>query len=151
GSVSVTMADATPGAEIHYTLDGTDPTQSSALYTGAITLTTNTTVKAIGTRSDLNPSTIATAVFTILPGPVNQAPVVNAGPDQTIPLPASAALSGSATDDGLPNPPASLVYAWNKMSGPGTVTFGNPSLPSTTASFSQAGTYILRLTAFDGQ
>ena len=34
---------------------------------------------------------------------VNKAPVVNAGPDQTITLPGSATLSGSATDDGIPN------------------------------------------------
>ena len=35
---------------------------------------------------------------------VNKPPVVKAGPDKTVPTP-SATLSGSATDDGLPNPP----------------------------------------------
>jgi hypothetical protein len=44
-------------------------------------------------------------------GPVNQPPTVNAGMDQTITLPASASLSGTATDDGLPNPPATLADA----------------------------------------
>lgn len=80
----------------------------------------------------------------------NQAPVVNAGADQTITLPATAALSGSATDDGLPNPPGAVSRTWSKVSGPGTVTFGNASAASTTASFSQAGVYVLRLTASDG-
>ena len=32
----------------------------------------------------------------------NQAPVVNAGADQTITLPATASLSGTVTDDGKP-------------------------------------------------
>src|SRR5262249_20214562 len=118
GSVSVTITVATPGAEIHYTLDGTDPTQASPLYAGALTISADTTVKAIGTRLDLNPSTIATAVFTILPGPVNAAPVVDAGPDQTITLPSTALMAGSASDDGLPNPPASLTYGWTMVSGP---------------------------------
>jgi hypothetical protein len=35
------------------------------------------------------------------------------------------------------------------VSGPGTVTFGNPSQVDTTASFGTAGTYVLRLTADD--
>jgi len=81
--------------------------------------------------------------------PVNQAPVVNAGPDQTITLPATASLSGTATDDGLPNPPATVTTTWSKVSGPGTVTFGNASLRATTVTFSVAGSYTLRLTASD--
>ena len=81
----------------------------------------------------------------------NQAPVVNAGTAQTVTLPAGATLSGSATDDGLPNPPGALTYAWSKVSGPGTVSFGNTANASTTASFSvAAGSYVLRLTASDG-
>ena len=54
------------------------------------------------------------------------------------------------TDDGLPNPPAAVTTTWSTISGPGTVTFGNASAVDTTASFSQAGTYVLRLTADDG-
>jgi RHS repeat-associated protein len=81
--------------------------------------------------------------------PANEAPVVNAGTAQSITLPASASLSGSATDDGLPNPPATVTYAWTKVSGPGTVTFGTATDASTTAAFSVAGVYVLRLTAND--
>ncbi len=47
---------------------------------------------------------------------VNRAPIVNAGPDQTITLPATATLSGSATDDGLLNPPGQLTYLWRQVS-----------------------------------
>jgi FtsP/CotA-like multicopper oxidase with cupredoxin domain len=81
--------------------------------------------------------------------PVNQAPTVNAGTEQVITLPSSATLAGTATDDGLPNPPAALTTAWSMVSGSGVVTFTDPSALNTTADFSAAGTYVLRLTADD--
>ncbi|MFO1500590.1 MAG: FG-GAP-like repeat-containing protein [Verrucomicrobiota bacterium] len=59
------------------------------------------------------------------PTKANAAPYVNAGPDQTILFPKSAALSGVATDDGLPK--NVLIYKWSKVSGPGRVTFQNTS------------------------
>ncbi len=80
----------------------------------------------------------------------NQAPSVNAGPSQTITLPSTATLTGTVTDDGLPTTPGVVTTLWSKVSGLGTVTFANASAASTTASFSQAGTYVLRLTATDG-
>ena len=76
--------------------------------------------------------------------------MVNAGPDQVITLPNIATLSGSATDDGLPNPPGALTYTWSKVSGRGTVTFGDANAASTTATFSANGNYKLKLTASDG-
>ncbi|HEY0764376.1 MAG TPA: PKD domain-containing protein [Pyrinomonadaceae bacterium] len=88
--------------------------------------------------------------ITIVVDPVNQAPVVNAGTDQAITLPASAALHGTVTDDGYPRG-SSVSTSWSKLSGPGTVTFGNASSLDTIASFSVAGTYVLRLTATDTQ
>ena len=82
-------------------------------------------------------------------GATNQSPSVNAGPDQTITLPGSANLDGTVSDDGLPNPPGAVSTTWSKVSGPGTVTFGNANAVDTTASFSLAGSYVLRLTAND--
>ncbi|HSF61226.1 MAG TPA: SdiA-regulated domain-containing protein, partial [Gaiellaceae bacterium] len=81
--------------------------------------------------------------------PVNSAPFVSAGTDQTIALPANANLDGTVTDDGLPNPPAAVTTTWTKVSGPGTVAFGDPNVVDTIASFSAAGTYVLRLEAND--
>src|SRR6185369_3282152 len=78
----------------------------------------------------------------------NQAPIVNAGPDQLITLPTCSSLSGTATDDGLPTG-STLTYRWVKMSGPGTVNFANASSLATGACFSTAGAYVLRLTASD--
>ncbi|MBK7333899.1 MAG: hypothetical protein IPI87_16855 [Betaproteobacteria bacterium] len=84
-------------------------------------------------------------------GPGNVAPTVSAGAGQTITLPSTATLSGSASDDGLPSPPATLGTAWTLDSGPPSgVSFANPAAPSTTAMFSAPGTYVLRLTANDG-
>jgi hypothetical protein len=82
--------------------------------------------------------------------PVNQPPTVSAGSNQTITLPGVANLSGVVGDDGLPNPPGAVSTTWTKVSGPGTVTFANAASISTTASFSKAGSYVLRLTANDG-
>jgi cell wall assembly regulator SMI1 len=82
-------------------------------------------------------------------GPINQAPTVNAGPNQTITLPSMVSLDGTVSDDGLPTPP-NLTQMWSKLSGPGTVTFFPASAVDTTASFSASGTYVLRLTANDG-
>lgn len=79
----------------------------------------------------------------------NAAPVVDAGPDQNVTLPAAASLSGSVTDDGYPNPPGATSSQWTKASGPGTVTFGNATSLATTANFSDPGTYVLRLTGSD--
>jgi uncharacterized protein YjiK/PKD repeat protein len=81
----------------------------------------------------------------------NRPPVVSAGADQTIVLPAAAALSGSASDDGLPNPPGAVTNQWSKVSGPGTVTFGDAAATSTTATVSTPGTYVLRLASNDSQ
>jgi Bacterial Ig domain/K319L-like, PKD domain len=79
----------------------------------------------------------------------NQAPSVNAGPDQTITLPSNASLDGTVTDDGLPDPPGAVTTTWSMVSGPGTVTFADASAVDTTASFSAAGSYTLRLSASD--
>jgi hypothetical protein len=79
----------------------------------------------------------------------NTAPVVNAGPDQTLALPSSVTLDATVSDDGLPSPPAALTFTWTKVSGPGTVNFSSPNASDTAASFSTTGTYVLQLQASD--
>jgi len=98
------------------------------------------------TASDTEFTTSDETTVTVYPA--NQAPVVNAGPDLVVYLPATATPNGTVTDDGLP-PGSTLSIQWSKLSGPGTVTFSNATSASTTASFSEAGTYVLRLTAND--
>jgi regulation of enolase protein 1 (concanavalin A-like superfamily) len=50
----------------------------------------------------------------------------------------------------LDDTPATLAVTWSKLSGPGTVSFGDVSAQDTTAAFSVTGDYVLRLTANDG-
>ncbi|HTS16454.1 MAG TPA: malectin domain-containing carbohydrate-binding protein [Verrucomicrobiae bacterium] len=81
----------------------------------------------------------------------DRAPQVIAGTNQTTIAGVPVALTGTATDDGLPNPPGMLTVGWSVVSGPGNVTFGNSNSVTTTASFDTPGTYVLQLTANDGQ
>ncbi|HSG96648.1 MAG TPA: Ig-like domain-containing protein, partial [Woeseiaceae bacterium] len=78
----------------------------------------------------------------------NEPPTVNAGLDVTIELPVDLVnLNGTVTDDGLPN--GTLDISWSVVSGPGAVLFGDSTLEDTTATFSEAGDYVLRLSATD--
>jgi hypothetical protein len=44
-----------------------------------------------------------------------------------------------------------LSWQWSAVSGPGPVSFGSATLLTTTASFTTAGVYFIRLTATDGE
>ncbi len=77
GSRLVDMFSYTPDAEIYYTIDGTDPTDASSLYTSSFQLTQSATIKAIAYKSGLNPSSVTSAIFVINPISGNQAPVAN--------------------------------------------------------------------------
>ena len=81
----------------------------------------------------------------------DRAPSVNAGTNQIATVGVPITLTGTATDDGLPNPPGMLTIAWSVVSGPGNVTFGSSNSVVTTASFDTPGTYVLQLTANDSQ
>ena len=62
----VSLACATADATIYYTLDGTDPTPNSSVYTDAITISQTTTVKAMAAKAGMIDSEIATAEYTII-------------------------------------------------------------------------------------
>jgi regulation of enolase protein 1 (concanavalin A-like superfamily) len=79
--------------------------------------------------------------------PLNKAPVVSIGSVPAL-TPPPVTVTGVVTDDNYPAPP-SLTTQWLKLSGPGTVAFGNASLPATTATLTIGGNYALRLRADD--
>jgi len=62
---SVTLSDATSGATIYYTTDGTTPTASSSTYTAAIPFTADTTIKAIAVASGYSMSGVAQGSYLV--------------------------------------------------------------------------------------
>ena len=66
---NVTISSTTTDATIYYTLDGTDPTTSSAVYSSPIAISETTTVKAMGAKAGMNNSSIASATYTIEDAP----------------------------------------------------------------------------------
>ena len=64
---NVTIACATEGAEIRYTLDGSAPSATSALFNAPIVVSETTTIKAIAIKDGLS-SAVAEATYTISQG-----------------------------------------------------------------------------------
>ncbi len=65
--LSVVINCITNGSTIRYTLDGTDPTATTGtVYTSPISVTSTTTIKAIATATGYDPSSVASATYTIV-------------------------------------------------------------------------------------
>jgi len=80
--------------------------------------------------------------------PGNDTPTVSAGMDSAITLPANAQLNGTINDNVVPDV---ITATWSKVSGPGDVSYTDAHDALTSASFSMAGAYVLRLTGYDGE
>jgi acetyl esterase/lipase len=61
---SVKLSTATEGANIYYTTNGRDPTETSRLYSSQIAINGTTTLKAIAVKDGIKNSAIMTAVYT---------------------------------------------------------------------------------------
>lgn len=62
---TVTITSATEGATIHYTIDGTEPTSTSTVYSEPIIVVFDVTIKAIAVKEGFENSDVATATYTI--------------------------------------------------------------------------------------
>jgi uncharacterized repeat protein (TIGR03803 family) len=69
GSVQiVSILSATPGASIRYTIDGSTPTETNgALYSGPVSISANTALKAVAYKSGLADSPVTSGSYTFLP------------------------------------------------------------------------------------
>ncbi len=63
----ITIRDATAGAAVYYTTDGSTPTVSSPIYTGPIAVAANETINAMATATNDSQSAVASATYTIAP------------------------------------------------------------------------------------
>jgi hypothetical protein len=70
---SVTISDTTTGVTIYYTTNGTTPTTSSTVYSGAIPVTSTETLEAIATATGYSTSAVASAAYII----ANPAPAIS--------------------------------------------------------------------------
>lgn len=74
---NVTITSSTSGATIRYTTNGSTPTSSSGtVYTGAVYISSTTTLKAIAYKSGMSDSSVTSGTYTISgipakPGPSN--------------------------------------------------------------------------------
>ncbi len=70
----------TPGAEIYYTLDGSNPDTGSTLYSGPIPIDQTTCVRARAYKTGLYPTNIDTHTYIFVADVVNQSPTGNTPP-----------------------------------------------------------------------
>jgi len=118
---TVTLADATAGATIYYTIDGTTPTAGSNVYSGPITVPYTETLQAIATASGYSQSAVDSATYTF----TNQAATPTFSPaagfyttPQTVTITDSTAgVTIYYTTNGATPTPSSTVYT-----GPITVS-----------------------------
>ena len=143
---NVMISCGTAGAAIYFTTNGSTPTTlDNYIYNGAsVFLASAVTLKARAFKSGYNDSAVASATYTI-----NSAPFVSAGAQQILAA-NSTTLKGVVIDDGLTGGGTRFTN-WSKITGPGTVSFGNTSQTNSSASFSLDGIYSLKLMASDGK
>lgn len=123
----------TPSTDV--TVEGTE--------TVMVTLTAASTSTLSATRS---------ATVSLVDAQTDTAPLIRLHSPRTstvgIPAGIGMVLDATVFHDDLPS--AMITTAWSKQSGTGTVTFADAAQPSTTATFSAAGLYVLRLASSDG-
>jgi alpha-mannosidase len=65
-SLVVELSTPTPGTSLHYTVDGSEPTEQSPMYAGPIVVTETTKLKARALHANLDDGYVAAATFTRL-------------------------------------------------------------------------------------
>jgi hypothetical protein len=119
--LSLSMSDATSGASIYYTTNGSTPNSSSSKYAGAISITATTTVKAIAIASGYINSPVTSATYTIQPAATTNSTAVSLAASSNvtgITNNGSAVANGGMDGDGNSYSETLLgsTIAWNGVS-----------------------------------
>ncbi len=109
------VTSATAGAEIRWTNAGSEPTSGSKLYRPPVPGRYTGSLRARAFLRGAS-SPMGQADYTI-GGAVNQPPIVNAGPDQTVEVGTMVVLNGAATRD-LDGSELLLSENWTQVEGP---------------------------------
>lgn len=126
---TVEITSSTIGAEIRYTLDGTTPTPSTGtVYTGPISITTTTTLRAMASAPDFVPTNVDTHTYIFPADVVNQPanpptwpPPTTSGQwlDYEMDAPGNVGVTGQVIIDALNAIPSlSIVTDQNNLTGP---------------------------------
>lgn len=97
----IVLETSTEGADIYYTLDGTNPSNESTLYNGPIMINEDITIKTIAVKKHMEDSDIVELEYTIKPplDPDTQAPVITHTPVTEGNISEGLEIKATVTDD----------------------------------------------------
>ena len=135
GTQSVTLSSKTEGATIYYTTNGTAPTTSSTKYTGAITVSSTTTIKAIAVKDGMKDSAVSSATYTIQsPPPAGKTPSFTQHPsNQVVTENQTAIFTVIVTGDPAPSYQWEVNEGsgWNSITGATNASYTTPATTAT--------------------
>ncbi len=129
---SVSLSDATPGAAMYYTTDGSQPTTASAVYSGPIPAANNTVIQAIGVAPGSQASPVAGGTYYVAAGSgpmVSAWMTTDAPPPGLLPQPGTSFIAGAAAGN-LP-----VIYVDDTQTYQSIAGFG--------AAFTDSACYLL--------
>ena len=155
---TVTFTEATPGAVIYYTTDGSLPTANSPVYSGPLPIFRSMNLQAVAIAGGTQASPVAGGVYTILTTPTLQngsfeKPKLVQGGLRTNPLGAvwvftgAAGIESNGSSLGAASAPDGTQTAFLQGSSSVSATAGSPGAISQVLSFTRAGAFSVTFQA----